>query len=205
MACPNYVKECEDLAEQYPTEFKNAHSGNEHTEDFVRIVAAHLHAMDANVGLNGKRGNPNDISDDALNILDPDDGPGTTPEGDKCWVVDFIAAAGAPNASITWNPLPDAEGSTGAWVEPGAPPDDGGGDRGMAYPYPDEPTTVRAYQDRIQATYAEAGRSFPDPNDSDAFRWFTRYGYDCMAMPEPDAANRHIAELRAELGLATTK
>lgn len=71
----------------------------------------------------------------------------------------------------------------------------------MEYPYPDEPTTIKAYQDRVIATYAEAGRSFPDPNDADAFRWFTRYGYDCRAMPEPQAAERHLAELRDALGL----
>lgn len=71
----------------------------------------------------------------------------------------------------------------------------------MEYPYPDEPTTIKAYQDRVIATYAEAGRSFPDPNDADAFRWFTRYGYDCHLMPEPQAAERHLAELREALGL----
>jgi hypothetical protein len=70
-----------------------------------------------------------------------------------------------------------------------------------SFPYPDEPTVVKAYQDRDKATYKEAGRQFPDPNDSDAFRHFARYGYSCKSMPEPDAANKHIAELRADLGL----
>ncbi len=70
------------------------------------------------------------------------------------------------------------------------------------YQYPDEPTTVRAYEDRVGATYAKAGRLFPDPNDRDQFRWFTRYGYSCRTMPEPQAANKHIAELEKELGIA---
>jgi hypothetical protein len=70
-----------------------------------------------------------------------------------------------------------------------------------SFPYPNEPTTIKAYQDRVKATYNEAGRQFPDPNDSDAFRWFTRYAYDCSRMPEPDSANAHIKELRTELGL----
>ncbi|RPH52612.1 MAG: hypothetical protein EHM91_00095 [Planctomycetota bacterium] len=198
--CPDYKAECERLAQEYPEAFRNAHTGNAQTEDFVRIVAAHLYALDDTVGLNGKRGNPADISDDAINILDPEDGPGTTPTGERCWVVDFIASAGAPNASITWNPIPDAVGSSGAWVEPGPPPDTGD-QSAISYPYPDEPTTGRAYQDRVHDTYEEAGREFPDPADPDAFRHFMRYGYSCRYMPEPEAADKHIAELRADLGL----
>ena len=107
MACPNYEAEVVRLKNQHPTEWANAHTGNAHTEDFVRIVAEYLHELDPNVGLNGKRGNPNDISDDALNILDPIDGPGRTPDGERCWVVDFIASAGSPNASVTWQPFSD--------------------------------------------------------------------------------------------------
>lgn len=71
----------------------------------------------------------------------------------------------------------------------------------MTFGYPDEPTTIAAYQSRVKATFEEASRSFPDPLDSDAFRWFTRYGYSCREMPEPSAADKHIRELRAELGL----
>jgi hypothetical protein len=74
-------------------------------------------------------------------------------------------------------------------------------DPATVYPYPDEPTTGRAYQDRVHDTYEEAGRDFPDPADPDAFRHFMRYGYSCHEMPEPDAANKHIAELRVDLKL----
>lgn len=74
-----------------------------------------------------------------------------------------------------------------------------------AYPYPDEPTTGKAYQTRVKATYTEAGRAFPDPADEDAFRHFMRYGYSCGWMPEPEAADQHIAELRADLGLPLAK
>lgn len=69
----------------------------------------------------------------------------------------------------------------------------------MSFPYPDEPTTIKAYQDRVRAEYNAVGRIFPDPNDSDAFRWFTRYGYSCREMPEPEAANKHIQELQEAL------
>jgi hypothetical protein len=200
MACPNYEADVQRIATENPEAFKNCHTGNAHTEDFIRIVAFELNAKDPNVGLNGKRGVPTDISDDAINILD-EDGPGTTLEGDHCWVVDVVASAGAANASVTWNPIPDAEGSTGAWVLPGIPPTD----QGKIYPYPDEPTTGKAYQTRVKATYTEAKRAFPDPNDEDAFRHFMRYGYSCRYMPEPEASDKHIAELRADLGLPVAK
>ena len=199
--CPNYEEDVARIAAENPEAFKNCHTGNAHTEDFIRIVAFELNAKDPNVGLNGKRGNPDDISDDAINILDPDDGPGQTPDGDKCWVVDIVYSAGAPNAAVTWNPIPDAEGSTGAWVMPGPPPVD----ETKVYPYPDEPTTGKAYQSRVKATYTEAKRAFPDPADEDAFRHFMRYGYSCRYMPEPDASNKHIAELRTDLGLPVAK
>lgn len=122
MACPNYQATIEMLKAQYPTEWANAHTGNAHTEDFVRIVAKYLRAHDPNVGLNGKRGNLNDISDDALNILDPLDGPGKTPDGRRCWVVDFIKDAGLPTAAVTWQPFTDPVASSGANVDPGAAP-----------------------------------------------------------------------------------
>jgi len=196
MACPNYQGEVERCAQENPEAFKNCHTGNAKTEDFIRILAAEIHGFDPRVALNGKRGNPNDISDDALNILDRE-GPGKTPKGEPCWVVDVVASAGAPNASPTWNPIPDAEGSSGAHVIPGPPPID----NSVVYPYPDEPTVGKAYQSRVKACYEEAKRAFPDPADEDAFRHFMRYGYSCRYMPEPDAANKHIAELRADLGL----
>jgi hypothetical protein len=71
------------------------------------------------------------------------------------------------------------------------------------YPYPDEATTVKAYQKRVHDEYVAVGRTFPDPNDADAFRHFTRYGYSCRTMPEPQAADKHIRELRAELNPST--
>lgn len=67
------------------------------------------------------------------------------------------------------------------------------------YPYPDENTAVTSYQNRVGAEYEAVGRAFPEVGDRDAFRWFTRYGYSCRNMPEPEAANKHIAELHRAL------
>jgi len=113
---------------------------------------------------------------------------------------DVLISQGAPGQALAHHPEAiNLEGQIYIAVEPvdhltaGAP--------GQVYPYPDEPTTGQAYQDRVKATYTEAGRAFPDPQDEDAFRHFMRYGYSCHEMPEPDAADKHIAELRSDLGL----
>jgi hypothetical protein len=69
------------------------------------------------------------------------------------------------------------------------------------YGYPDENGAGKQFQARVKQAFTDAGRPFPDPNDQDAFRHFMRYGYSCRSMPEPEAADKHIAELRAQLGL----
>lgn len=211
---PNYKSEVEAAKAKYPEAWGHAHvEGDPRRLEFIKLLASDLNKKDPKVGLNGKRGNPNDLSADALNYLcDAADSAGRTPEGLPCAVVDCIFAAGAvppytpqnPAPAPIWSPFTTVVEGSGAWVKPGAsvpippqppqPPTTG-------YPYPDENTTVRAYQDRVKATYNEALRAFPDPNDSDAFRWFSRYGYSCKTMPEPEASNKHIAELRAMLGL----
>jgi hypothetical protein len=200
MACPNYKADVERVAAENPEAWRNCHTGNAHTEDFIRILAAELFIKDNRVGLNGKRGNPDDISDDALNYLDPADGPGTTPQGARCWVIDVVASAGSPDASPTWQAFTDPQDSSGAHVQPGEAPSPEP-EQPDIYPYPDEQTAGKAFQERVKATYKEAGRAFPDPNDEDAFRHFMRYGHSSAHMPEPEAANKHIAELRADLGL----
>ena len=113
---------------------------------------------------------------------------------------DVIISQGAPNQTLAHNPEPiNLTGQVYIPVEAAdhltasAP--------AQAYPYPDEPTTGKAYQDRVKATYAEKGLKHPAENDPDAFRHYMRYGYSCRYMPEPEAADKHIAELRVDLGL----
>ena len=68
------------------------------------------------------------------------------------------------------------------------------------HPYPDEATYWKAFQDRVRQTYGAFDRAFPDPNDPDAFRRFSRCGYDIRdGLAPAAAADKHIAELRAEL------
>ena len=168
-----------------------------------------LRALDSNVAMNGKRGNPNDLSMDALNILcEAAESDGRTPDNRPCVVVDVIGRAGAKPPYTAQNPAPHAawgvyktkvEGSVALVVptiqqsDPPPPPQ-------ASFPYPDERVAVRRFQVRVKAAYRAVGRPFPDPLDEDAFRHFTRYGYSCHEMPEPDAAAKHIAELRRDLG-----
>lgn len=127
MAVPNCEQIIRDLAAQHPQEWRDAHNpsgGGPHTEAFVKRVAWVLHStVDARFGLNGKRGNPNDLSDDALNWIG--EGPGHDPAtGRPVTVIDFIARAGASHndpdernrPAVYWGVI-DAPGP-GAWVKP---------------------------------------------------------------------------------------
>jgi hypothetical protein len=116
--------------------------------------------------------------------------------------VDFIGGAGGANPQPGWGV--DGSGPIykhSDWLDPtqhvsaptsGPPP-------GPAFPYPDENSSGKAFHARIKQAYTEAGRTFPDPNDIDAFKHFVRYGYSAHEMPELQAADKHVAELRAQL------
>jgi hypothetical protein len=112
----NEVQKCRT---DHPQAWKDAHTGNPRTEDFIRLLAKRLHAIDERFGLNGKRGNPNDISDDAINCIG--EGPGHDPiTGSPVTVFDVIRAAGGPNPQPSWDRI-DQPGP-GAWVDPDAAP-----------------------------------------------------------------------------------
>jgi hypothetical protein len=81
---------------------------------FTDAVASVLFAEDARWGRNGKRGNVNDPSHDALFYRG-----GPSPFGGA--VVDIITAAGGPDARPAWQDVTDATiaaGTVGAWVQP---------------------------------------------------------------------------------------
>jgi hypothetical protein len=202
---PNYKKEVEDAKARYADAWSHAHvAGDPRRWDWIKLFAADLHAKDPRVGLNGKRGNSNDLSMDAINFLcDASDSAGRTPEGLPCAVVDCIASAGIPSQSPAWTPFTTLVEGSGAWVKPGTvtPPQPQPEPQPPSFPYPDENTAGKAFQVRVKQAYTDANRPFPDPNDQDAFRHFMRYGYSARAMPEPEAADKHIAELRAQLGV----
>lgn len=83
---------------------------------FRDAVVARLHAEDANFGYNGKRGNPDDLSTDALSYLA--EGPD---KPDRVFIIDFIVGSDGPNPSSGWNDVTEITytcGSTGYYVSP---------------------------------------------------------------------------------------
>jgi len=205
MSIPNYLEDVKAAKVKYADAWTHAHvEGDPRKHEWITLFAADMHAKDSRVAMNGKRGNPSDLSMDALNILCTSaESSGRTPEGLPCVVVDVIGGAGGPNPQPTWTVFTNAAEGSGAHVIPGAvpqPPIPPQPQPPVGFPYPDEPTAVLAFQTRLKASYNAVGRKFPDEQDADAFRHFTRYGYSCRGMAEPDAANKHIKELRAELG-----
>lgn len=126
-------------------------------------------------------------------------------------VVDLVGGAGAPGARPIADEKPRRESDkwakpqplspdeldyllAGGVPEPPQPPQQPG------FPYPDEGTAVKAYEQRVEKSYKSVGRKFPDEADSSAFRHFSRFGYSCHEMESSAAADKHIKELRSELG-----
>ena len=204
---PNLLFLVQELSVSHPVEWRNMHTGNEHTEDFVRLLAKRAHALDKRFGLNGKRGNPNDISDDALNCLDAEDGPGTDiTTGKRCWVIDIAVDAGLPTAKPSWQQFTDPVASSGANVDPNA---------GPVLP----PVSIPSYEDLggdafyramigvpLQADMLAAGQQLNDGSSV----WFSRTTYSLIAaflkangqpINAPGIVKKHRNEWRAILGL----
>lgn len=198
---PNYKHDVEAAAVKYADAWKHAHvEGDPRRLEFIKLLARDLHVKDPKVNCNGKRGNPNDLSADALNILcHKDDSAGRTPDGRPCVVVDVIGGAGGSNPQPAWIVYNTLVEGSGAAVDPNKIPAPAPAPA-ATFPYPDEGTAVLDFEQRVEKAYKAAKRKFPDEHDADAFRHFTRYGYSCHEMPEPEAANKHIKELREELG-----
>lgn len=212
---PNYLSDVYTARDKYPEAWSHAHvEGDPRRLEWIKLFAKDLHAKDSTCYLNGKRGNPLDLSADAINILcDKADSAGRTPGGLACVVVDVIGSAGARPPYNSGNPAPYPvwgvyntliEGS-GAPVDPNNVP--GPPSPIVIQPYPDEPSWWGAvFTPAVQQCYRDAGRPFPDPKDDsvtlDGFRHWSRTSYDIRdGMTKEAALVKRIAELRKELGL----
>lgn len=121
MSIPNYRDVVADLARAHPDEWHAAHRGGPDTEAFIRRLAWVLYQRDPRVGLNGKRGNPNDISDDALCYDGVSEKGDTDPTrgGVPVTVLDVIGGAGGPNPTPQWGAVgPATPHPYAAWVQP---------------------------------------------------------------------------------------
>lgn len=112
---PDYTELVKKIAAKYPKEWdladKDKHGSR--TDDFIRIFAYEAFKVDMRIGLNGKRGNPNDISKDAVAYQND-----TVPfELGGCEVIDIIV--GNPHGPA-WQDvtLPNV---AGAWIQPTKP------------------------------------------------------------------------------------
>lgn len=137
MAVPNCLDVVQRVAAEYPQEFREAHTGGPNTEKFIRRLAWVLYSQDKRWGLNGKRGDYNTISQDALNYFG--EGPGTDPKtGSPITVVDVIGGAGGPNPQPSWQVFSDLPGP-GGWIKP-EPVGSGSADGGTPSPTSPQPT-----------------------------------------------------------------
>ena len=166
---------------------------------FVDAVVSALHALDERWGHLKKKPGQTAVhghAEDAALYLADDPG--------QSQAVDFVGGAGGPNPRPAWQVDAPRYGESD-WLDPTdhgataplpqAPPPP------PQFPYPDENTLGKAFQVRVKQAFQDAGRVFPDPNDEDAFRLFVRFGYSSHAMPAQQAADKHVAELRSQLGV----
>lgn len=202
MAVPNMLAEVERLKTKFPQAWKDAHTGNANSEGFIKLLAAHLHALNPAFGLNGKRGNPLDISDDAINFkgegadFDPTDG------GAPRTVIDVIVGAGGPNPQPQWAIVTKADAPVGAaWVQPGPPPHvptptptpTPTPQKPKFPPYPADESVFDAVGTALFADFAEA-RQAPNPQ---MLRFVFRVAYGWLTSEPPDL-NASLAKQRKE-------
>lgn len=118
MAIPDCRHIVEQLADQFPEEFRNAHSGNAHTHDFIKRVAWVLHStVNPAFGLLGQRGNANDLAEDAILFVGDDQGKGgRTTDGRPQSGFDVIGGAGGPNPQPAWQDISGP--GVVVWVQP---------------------------------------------------------------------------------------
>jgi hypothetical protein len=105
---PNKIAVVQDVADRCPGLVMQDHA-------FTDAVASVLNAQDARWGRNGKRGNVNDPSHDALAFKNPESRAGGVS------VIDIIVGAGGQFATAGWQDVTQATidaGTIGAWVAP---------------------------------------------------------------------------------------
>lgn len=142
MSVPNFQQTVTELANKYPREFREAHTGGPNTELFIKIVAYELHKLEPRFGLNGKRGSDT-LSQDAINYKGV--GIGFDPTNNQpVTVIDIIAGAGGNDPRPAWMVLNDPNEAShrgpGKWIQPQPVP--GYHTQGPQLPPPPGPTPI---------------------------------------------------------------
>ena len=196
----------ERIKAQHPAAWAEVKVPGQSSRTFISLVAAECQkTISAEIGCNLKRGGP-DVSLDVLALPNPTGARDASGKFPGLELIDIIAGAEGgpshPEPTIIWLDQTvktiDA-GVPGGWVQ-------SGGTTPMpvpssTQPYPDEiEWWGGVYEPAVAACYREAGGVFPD--NSAAFRWFSRCGYSIgNGMAKEAAMDRTIKELRAALGL----
>lgn len=107
----------EQISAQDPEQFRLAHNeGHPRRYDWIKACAWALHKIDPNFGLNGKRGNANDLSMDIIAYR-----IGPTDRHVQCF--DVCGQCGGSGAYVKWDDITDwvtkEEGGNPGWGEPG--------------------------------------------------------------------------------------
>lgn len=193
MSVPNYFSDVLAAKNNYADAWLHAHvSGDPRKGEWIMLLARDLRAKDNNVGANGKRGNPNDPSMDAINILcDSEDSNGRTPDGRPCVVVDVIGSAGArpPYSSSNREPFPTWQVHSTLIEGSGANVDPNGVTTPQPTPTPAPAPKFPSYEELggdegakkitrvLEADYKRANR----PGlDGDCGGWLRRTDYDVI-------------------------
>jgi hypothetical protein len=94
---PNLIRVIEQVKHDFPVAWRNCHrpdKSRDEAEEFARRAAYACSLADARFGLNGKRGDPNTISQDCV-CFKHDDGRES--------VIDFGGGAGGDNPTVQWS------------------------------------------------------------------------------------------------------
>jgi hypothetical protein len=196
----------ERIKAQHPAAWAEVKVPGQASRTFISLVAAECQrTISADIGCNLKRGGP-DVSLDVLAMPNSSGARDATGKFPGLELVDIIGGAEGgsshPEPTIIWldqtQKTIDA-GVPGGWVQsasttPGPVPS-------AIQPYPDENVWWGGvYEPAVAACYREAGKQFPD--NSAAFRWFSRCGYSIRdGLSKEAAMDKCIQELRSALGL----
>lgn len=187
------------LTARFPAAWAKARAPHDDGEFNARVCAVlHYELGMLEVGRNGKRGDPKNLSRDVINWRG--EGPNPDPvNGGFGTIIDFIADHEASNASIT-QITPDPNGP-GAWVKPLtlAQIDAGGVQPPVTKPYPGDLYFIEKVGMPLEADYTLAGQRL----NAGSSTWFARTIFDAIAgtMTMEQSIAKHRAEWRAALGL----
>jgi hypothetical protein len=116
---PNRKSVVQQVSDEDPARFRRAHTGQPGDDDWIRAVAARLHAEDPRWGLNGKRGDPNVLSLDVVTFR-------IGPTDRHVEAFDICGACGGGNPSVVWNDITNystiGQPGTAIWVKPDGVP-----------------------------------------------------------------------------------